>query len=338
MPQLGHAFVGLGLGAATAREPRSAAAACSWIGVIVLASYGPDVLEWLLALGGARLPHGATSAGVTTLAGAAGVALVLWLILRERGALALAIAAAAFVLHTVLDMIGGGVPLWWPWSSQRVGGDFLDLDSGVLERRVLREILLFAPIAAIGIAMGVGRHVWAPNRRMPMRTSAEQRRPWIRHAWQLAPLIPLAALAVAQVDGQRLVAKADALRAAGRCEGAIALLQKAPRMRGLGVEAASWHRIGICQRVLGRDQDARATYDRCLAAYPGDVMCSYGLGVLLTRAADPAVRDPREAIGHFEHVARETSNAVLRDAVLDEIARARRDAATDSDTMIEPPP
>lgn len=125
----------------------------AWLGIAVLLAYLPDILEMSVAVVGLAVPRSAlASLPAAVVEAALVVALLRWAV-RETSPIALAAAAAAVVSHAVLDLIAGGIPLGWPFSSHVVGPDWVRVDQLPPLARLPRELMIVGPVLAAGLAV-----------------------------------------------------------------------------------------------------------------------------------------------------------------------------------------
>lgn len=149
MASIGHLLVGLALSHLPTRQPRPVRAA-----VLMAAAMLPDA-DWLGMVAGVPYLSEFGHRGAAHSFAAATVAGLLALPAGRRMAALVGLAVAS---HPVLDAFtdgGGGVALYWPWSTERHFWPWRPipvspLGAGMLSARGLRvlatELLIFAPI------------------------------------------------------------------------------------------------------------------------------------------------------------------------------------------------
>lgn len=157
MPHLGHVLVGAGLGLATRADVKRPLLRAAWVSSLTLLACLPDVLEWAGLLIERPLPRDGGAAAIVLAPIGLAVVAGLWLLGERSWRLALA-ALAALASHSLMDGLDGGIPLWWPWSRERVGpADGLGWDGLSLAERTGREVLLFGPVLLFGAGVAAWR-------------------------------------------------------------------------------------------------------------------------------------------------------------------------------------
>ncbi|MGE3180965.1 MAG: metal-dependent hydrolase [Phycisphaerae bacterium] len=185
MPQIGHAFVGLGLGAATLDAPRKRRLRFAWLGVMLLAALLPDVVEWYyLVCGGPLVPHSSFASVFSTALSILICSTILRFALGERAVAAHLLVAAAIFSHTMLDVLDGGIPLWWPFSDAVVGVEWLGRDDAPLLEQLAKEFVVLGPFFTIGIVLGLRKAETHRGRRVPLP-------PWKMIVYSIAVLLSL---------------------------------------------------------------------------------------------------------------------------------------------------
>ena len=335
MPQLGHALIGLGIGAATDRDVRSTWLRDAWPGLCVVLAYGPDLLEWGLLWTPISVVHSVTASLLVTLAIAVLLTiLVLW-VARESWWLA-GVAVAAWVSHVLADTLAGGVPLRWPFSHETIGSDYLELDVGSAVERLAAEVrwLLIATTAGLALSAWRASHAWRARGLALAATAAAMvgaAANWIPLVLA-APLIALVGLALAGrwprprwlvrnalalvpiwlmggglIYGWCYTRSAERLYRAGDYRAALVDYAEAARFRPVDGSARSMYMSALCYRRLGDLAAAHALYQSCLERFPECITAMYGLGLLYLNSTDPEYRRPAEAAVLFERVLAGTS-------------------------------
>lgn len=325
MPQFAHGFVGLGAAAAWPGLPQGPALRKAWPGTLLLLTYLPDVLDWWLHLARAGTPHGAMcSLPVTLLLGVA-VTAVLRGVFGERRPAVHVLALTALASHLVLDLYSGGIPLWWPFSSQISGSDPLGLEELSFRPRVAAELALFSPLLSLGLlasGMRSRRHpaalvsagglfgmsvcgalardvflaatsvlglgiFWLRSGRVGLRLPS---------AWNLLAAAPVLLLAGVQVHGWSRVQLGLLAQRRGEYETAIAHYRRAAFLRPLGLDGVELYRVGRAYLALGRAEEARALFEQGLREYPGRLLFFDGLVHLYLAREDARYYNPDEAL------------------------------------------
>jgi hypothetical protein len=351
MPQFGHGLVGLGLGAATIADPRTPALRDCWIGLTVLLAYLPDVLEWLAALAGLRLPHSAPASIPIGLLSILAVLGLLRFRFREPGRAALVVAACAVASHSLLDAVNGGIPLWWPIHGRPSGSDWLGLRELSPQRRTWEESRLFLPVLAVGVAVGIirgGKHpliaalaaglgMWAVIFAIldqlagvavclvleGLLTAALVRELRWRWLLNLVPAVPVLALGAVQLYAWREMREGLAAHIEGRFTAAITHSEAAGRFRPVDMEAAALYRAATCYQALGDYERAHALYERGRAEFPGHLWFLDGLAELYVSARETRFWKPAEAERLALFVIERTADPAYRAYVERILQRAR---------------
>jgi hypothetical protein len=341
MPHIGHLLTGAAIGAATAGEPRSRVLRNTWIGGAILLAAAPDVAEWLARLAGATFPHNALASIPIVTAASIVLFVGLRLGLRERRLLVFA-AISALASHTLLDTLDGGIPLWWPFSRKEIGPDWLGLGIERGAARLIREWLIFAPLAAAGLAVHTCRKQQSPKSRtalllaviatlaaatlggvIPAVFSAvvvslliaagRPHRPALAHLANALPLLPIVVFGIVEWDSKRHVVMANA--AWGRQDYALAMQEFESAMRWGAIDTGidPLYYIGTCKAALGDEQGAFDYFNWAIARWGDEPLLQYGLGKLLISARQPDLRRPQEAL--------RLANAALRSAPTPQFAQ-----------------
>lgn len=327
MPQLGHALVGMGIGAASAEDVRPPIDRVTWIAACTTLSFGPDLVEWMLGVLGRPVPHAAPSSVAATTVGAIALVVVFRGLLRQRWRVTL-VGAGLYVSHSVLDFFAGGTPIWWPWSMRVVGPDWMGVDSSGLLARFTRELAIFGPVLGLGAIAGAIRR----RRRRPCEPLAA-RRPRVQRSrlraaiGVLVAVLPLAVVATAQIHAWFELARGDVLRGAGDVRAACEHYRAARLLRPVDA-AASYYNEASCLRRLGDDMLAEALYCECLEEYPDSLTCKFGLGLLYGSTMAPGLRDRARAIALLDEVAERSPSSALRSAAQRQAAAIRAAPST----------
>lgn len=351
MPLFGHGLVGLGLAAASLRDPRSVALRDCWIGLTVLLAYLPDVSEWLAALAGVRLLHSAPASIPMSLLSVLVVLGLLRFGFRERSRVALAVAACAVASHLLLDAADGGIPLWWPIDDRLGGSDWLGLGGFSPQRRVWEESRLFLPILAIGVAIGIIRNgghwliaglagglglcavtlaaldqiagVAVCLVLLGLLVAALVRELRWRWVLNLVPAAPVLALAAVQLYAWHEMRLGLAAHTEGRFMAAIEHYAAAGRFRPVDMEAAALYRSAACYQALGDYERAHTMYERGRAEFPGHLCFLDGLADLFVSARGTRFWNPAEAEWLAQFVIEQTTDPAYRAYVERILQRAR---------------
>lgn len=156
MPQIGHALVGLGLGAAATQAPRSKWVRRAWLGIVLLAALLPDVVEWYyLVLGGPLVPHSAFASVFLTILSILICSAILRFAFGETSIVAHLLVGGAILSHSLLDLIDGGIPLLWPLDSIIVGPEAFGPDDAPLLQQLRREFAVLSPFLTVGVFWGL---------------------------------------------------------------------------------------------------------------------------------------------------------------------------------------
>lgn len=351
MPQFGHGLVGLGLGAATLRDPSSPVIRDCWIGLTLLLAYLPDVSEWLAALLGLRLPHSAPAAAPLCLLAMLVTVALLRFGFREHGPVALAAAACAVASHTLLDASNGGIPMWWPFDSRLAGSDWLGLRELSPQRRLWEESRLFLPVFTVGVAVGimraagggliaglaaglalctvalaaVGRLLGAAIGLVFLLVVAAAliRKPRWRWLLSLVPAAPVVALGAVQVYSWHQMRLGLAAHIRGDFTVAIEHYEAAARFRAVDMEAAALYRSAACHQALGDYERAYALYERGRTEFPGHLWFLDGLADLYASARGTRFWNPAEAERLAQYVVERATDPPYRAYVERILQRAR---------------
>lgn len=358
MPIVGHGLVGLGIGAAGSADPRSPVLRRTWLGTIVLLAFLPDLLEWAGKLAGGSLPHSVFESFV--------VCGLIWLsvmflfrrVFRETNRLALLAATAAIWSHPLLDLVAGGVPLWWPFSSRLVGGDWLGWNEPSRADRLIHETMVFLPVAAGGLTVAI----W--------RTQRHRRSTWaailllvaaidgmllgseivtllgcaglLTVAWwirpfrpgptllaQVLPCFPVVLLGAVELYAWDQMRQGVALETGGDPAAALPYYQRTRRFMPVDLESAALFRTGICHMRLGREATAYRTFRRGLEREPDSPRFRYGLAILFLGAKDPYWYRPDEAIRLAEELVEHADSVAYVHRVARPLLERARQAARD---------
>ena len=267
MPAIGHALVGVAVGAATAHAPRSRVLRRAWLGLCVLLAMLPDVAEWTLAALGAALPHSAIAGLPVALGAAAACMLLTRCVLGDRWLVSIT-AAVALLSHTLLDAVDGGIPLLWPFSPDVIGATWITPAGAETGARLARELALFVPIAIAGLAAAAWRNGPAaggvaalgfvgsllagligdlPGAALISASAlvaAAATLPWppSHVPWQALQLLPAALFAAAHAHGRWQMSLGHAARERGDAEAALRHYALATQYRpmDLGVDPDFW--------------------------------------------------------------------------------------------------
>lgn len=355
MPQLGHALIGLGVGAATERDVRSPGLRDAWPGLCVVLAYGPDLVEWVLVWTPLPVIHGATASLLALAAATIGIVLAIRVLGRESWWLA-AVAGAVWVSHGLADALAGGVPLFWPWSHETLGRDYLELDVGTWSERVLAEVrwlsapltaglliaawrrgatgrirglaLLAAGLGVVGVAAGWWAAAVAGSLLAAVAAALACGRPRWGWTWKNAVVLaPIWLMAAGLAYGWHFGREADRRYRAGDFRGALASYVEAARFRPVDGTARSMYMAALCHRRLGELATSHELYLACLARFPECITAMYGLGLLYLNSSDPEYRRPADAAALFERVRAGTASAKQRDYLERLILEARAAAA-----------
>jgi tetratricopeptide (TPR) repeat protein len=246
-------------------------------------AYLPDVTEWVLRLCRVRIPHSATASLPCTLAGCAAVYAILRFGFRERGRVAMLVGLTAFASHMALDLVSGGIPLWWPLTNQEVGTDWLTFDGrpGYRER-LMREALVFAPVVAVAVAVGVVRARgirWSPA-----------------VTWNLVPALPVLILAGLQLYVWEQMRRGLAHHRAREYETAIEHYSAASRLNVVDLQGTAQARVAQCLVGLGKNDAALAILDDGRRAYPWNMEYVVGYAELYLLSHDERYQRPAAAL------------------------------------------
>lgn len=341
MPHLGHAIIGLGIGAATVSETRRPAVQAAWLGSCVLLAFLPDLVEWLAVLAGLRLPRSAPAALILVIPCVALVSAVLWLGFRERRWPLHAAAAAAVLSHTLLDALDGGIPLLWPWVSRDLGwGDAFGLGALRGGARIHAELVTFMPLMALGVlirALRIGREGDRLVALLGLAASFSaavftlgllvifswtviaaavwrlRPRVWSRaYAANLALVVPVLLLGVVQVHSRWHLLEGERLRGAERYGEAIEHYQAARRFGALDSVTDPLYYESLCLNELDRGRDALVLLETYLRSDPRNELMRYGLAHLRVTARDAAVRNVEQGLRLARELAADGESEHLR--------------------------
>lgn len=355
MPLLGHGLVGLGIGAATSADVRSPWLRNAWLGAVVTLAYLPDLLEWFVRLAGYSMPHSAWASLPMTVLGCAVLALTLRFMLHERAGLPLLAGAIALASHGVLDLVDGGIPLWWPFSRIVAGPDWIPNDRDGLGGALVKEVCLFAPFAAAGCVCAVWRKragvasicaaivglelvlvgcimgqilltCLAGGALVLLTLVVYRYRPGWRQFWLIVPLVPVLLLAGAELCA------AQQMRWGRECyrERDYARAQEhfvcCARYRSIGLNNASHHMIAVCHMRLGQEETAYRLFRDGLDHDPRSFSALRGLADLYMTARDERFRKPHEAVRMAKRLVPAAGNPGEKQLALWTLERARREA------------
>lgn len=325
MPQFAHGLVAIGAAVGAADAPRSPALCRCWPGTLLLLAYLPDVLDWLLHLAQAGVPHSAMCSIPATTALSALCMAVLAFVFAERRAIVYVVALAVLWSHLVLDLTSGGIPLWWPLSSEFVGSDPFGVNDLSFRPRVPYEFALYGPLATAGALVAIARR---PGRPLPMLLTGGafglsvcgalsgsfvlaavsaiglallwlQSRKWtftLPSAWNLVPAAPVLLLAAVQIHGWSSVELGLRAERRGDPEAAIAHYRRAVFLRPLGLDGIELYRVGRVYIRMGRHDEAAALFEEGLRRDSDRLLFLDAKVHLHLSADDPRYYNPREAL------------------------------------------
>jgi len=350
---LGHALVGLGVGAATVPDARSPWLARGWLGTALTLAYWPDVLEWLGGLLGWSPPHSAFASLLPVMVSCAALVLLLRLALKETSRPILAAACGLVFSHLVLDLIDGGIPIWWPFSSRVVGPDWIPNGRGELAARVSKEVWLFVPVAAAGLAGLVWRcraGLWlagvaavalqvvivgsiaeqvvlmaAPGGVLVAAALVAPRR-WPRPAllWQVVPAVPVLVLAAVQFYAEQQMRLGLRYQLERDYVSAQRYYARCARLRPIGHDDLARYLIQVLDQRLRGEEAAWQQHLSALAENPDDPAHLKALAELYLTAGDPGRRNPAEALRLAERLAERSESPDDVQAAQRLLERARR--------------
>ena len=354
MPQLGHGFVGLAIGAATAGDPGSSTTRNRWLGLAVLLACLPDLLEWLARHAAVRLPHSALASVPMLVLCSLAALLVVRYLLREKSRVALAAVVVALASHTLLDMLDGGIPLAWPFSNEIIGPHWkLSLTYGSAGERLRYESLRFLPVLAIGLAVGIIRFSRVSGRSAAALSLAGTAclggaigiavvsasavaalvaatillcRVRLRraHLYNLVPLVPLILVGSVEVYAWQQARAGLACERRGEPLRALAHYERVRDLKPTGTEVFAIYRTAVVLQGLGKEEGAYEVLAAGLENDPRSAWLNFGLAELYLDSSDARYQKPREALQMAEALVPATEHAYLHDQVLSLRERARQ--------------
>ncbi len=311
------------MGTATAADPRSRVVKKCWIGLAVFLAYLPDFLEWVGRSMGLEMTRSAP-ASLFVVAICIAVLLPAMRLTGEKSAVILVVGAAAVLSHLLMDMIHGGIPLWWPVSSRKVGPDWLHLGPSRGVECFRRELVLFGGTLAVGLAIGIARCrpgaywcaivgglvglAWAASwldrpvfvlagigglaaaGLIVCRTLVGL--PWL---WHAVPLLPLLFIAGSHLYIGREVRLGDEFWMHEEYRPALVHYNRSRRFISVsGESCATLYKIGYCHWMMGDEAEAHRFYLLGVEKFP-EYSCFYeGLAEVCLFAKNPVLNRPQE--------------------------------------------
>ncbi|MFH1746075.1 MAG: hypothetical protein ABIG44_03410 [Planctomycetota bacterium] len=354
LPLLGHGLVGLGIGVATTPDVRGPRLRAIWLGAVISLAYLPDLLEWVIGLAGIRLPHSALAALPVTAASGLVVVLLLRLGWRERNWIVLAAALCAVASHMLLDLIDGGIPLYWPLTGAMIGPDWFDGEARGGAEGLIWELFWFAPLAAVGATVAICRRrpgslvvcaalilpellLAGAFMEQPVLTAVAggilvvlalrvyRWRPRWGVIWQIVPVVPVMLLAAVQGYATQQMRLGRECFGARDYASARQHFTNCANARPLGLASSARYEIARCCVRLGEEETAHGMYLRYLEEDPAGYGPLRGLTELYLTARDERFRRPAEALYLAERLvpaARDPAERELAQRLLDRARRA----------------
>ncbi|MFN0135508.1 MAG: hypothetical protein ACKVS9_05240, partial [Phycisphaerae bacterium] len=221
------------------------------------------------------------------------------------------------------DAMSGGILIWWPLSHQVVGNRWLDVFDWPIFRLLIKESIVFAPLATAGVAIAVSLRggttsmvaIWllfaasvasAYFVSLPATIGVALAmatigivvwRPpiWRGLGWQFAFASPMLLMFVAHVTawialqaGDQYFEKRDYVAARGWYHMLVTL-------RCIGLDGVGECHVAECHRLLGEDRLAYEMYQQSLREAPYSPDTLRGLVELHLSASDGQIRNAQLA-------------------------------------------